>query len=253
MKRSTNELANGMKQINRRNYCEGMRDAVPIALGYLAVSFTLGIAAKNAGICAFAATLMSFTNSTSAGEFAALTAIAGGATYLELALTQFVINLRYMLMSCSLSQKIDPGFSIGHRLVMGFGVTDEIFGISIARGGKLNPFYTYGAMSLAIPAWSFGTFLGVVLGNILPVGVVSALSVALYGMFLAIIIPPARDNKILAGLVVISMAASFFFTKLPIVCNISAGMRVIILTVVIAGIAAILFPINTEEEPENDT
>ena len=240
---------NGIKQINQRNYCEGMRDAVPIALGYLAVSFTLGIAAKNVGIRAPQATLMSFTNSTSAGEFAALTAIAGGATYLELALMQFVINLRYMLMSCSLSQKIDPEFSIIHRFLMGFGVTDEIFGISIARGGKLNPFYTYGAMSLAIPAWSLGTFLGVVLGNVLPGGVVSALSVALYGMFLAIIIPPARDNKIIAGLVVVSMAASFLFAKLPVVRDISSGMRVIILTVIIAGAAAVLFPIQVEEEP----
>ena len=240
---------NGIKQINQRNYCEGMRDAVPIALGYLAVSFTLGIAAKNVGIRAPQATLMSFTNSTSAGEFAALTAIAGGATYLELALMQFVINLRYMLMSCSLSQKIDPEFSIIHRFLMGFGVTDEIFGISIARGGKLNPFYTYGAMSLAIPAWSLGTFLGVVLGNVLPGGVVSALSVALYGMFLAIIIPPARDNKIIAGLVIVSMAASFLFAKLPVVRDISSGMRVIILTVIIAGAAAVLFPIQVEEEP----
>lgn len=243
---------NGIKQINQRNYCEGMRDAVPIALGYLAVSFTLGIAAKNVGIGALQATLMSFTNSTSAGEFAALTAIAGGATYLELALMQFVINLRYMLMSCSLSQKIDPEFSVIHRFLMGFGVTDEIFGISIARGGKLNPFYTYGAMSLAIPAWSLGTFLGVVLGNVLPGGVVSALSVALYGMFLAIIIPPARDNKIIAGLVIVSMAASFLFAKLPVVRDISSGMRVIILTVMIAGAAAVLFPIQIQEEQADE-
>ena len=242
---------NGIKQINQRNYCEGMRDAVPIALGYLAVSFTLGIAAKNVGIGALQATLMSFTNSTSAGELAALTAIAGGATYLEIALMQFVINLRYMLMSCSLSQKIDPEFSVIHRFLMGFGVTDEIFGISIARGGKLNPFYTYGAMRLAIPAWSLGTFLGVVLGNVLPGGVVSALSVALYGMFLAIIIPPARDNKIIAGLVVVSMAASFLFAKLPVVRDISSGMRVIILTVMIAGAAAFLFPIKEEEQTDD--
>lgn len=236
----------GIKQINRRNYCEGMRDAIPIALGYFAVAFTLGIAAKNVGIGALQATLMSFTNSTSAGEFAALTAIAGAASYLELALMQFVINLRYMLMSCSLSQKIDPVFSMGHRFVMGFGITDEIFGISIARRGKLNPFYVYGAMSLAIPAWSLGTFFGVVLGNVLPGGVVSALSVALYGMFLAIIIPPARDNKILAGLVLVSMLVSFLLTRLPLVREISSGMRVIILTVLIAGMAAVLFPIEEE-------
>jgi len=130
-----------------------MRDAIPIALGYLAVAFTLGIAARNAGVYALPATIMSLTNTTSAGEFAAITAIAGGVGYAELALMQLVINLRYMLMSCALTQKLDPKFSIIHRFFIGFGVTDEIFGISVARKGKLNPCYMYGAMSIAIPAW----------------------------------------------------------------------------------------------------
>ena len=174
----------GAENINRKNYCDGMRDAIPIALGYLAVAFTLGIAARNAGVYALPATIMSLTNTTSAGEFAAITAIAGGVGYAELALMQLVINLRYMLMSCALTQKLDPKFSIIHRFFIGFGVTDEIFGISVARKGKLNPCYMYGAMSIAIPAWTIGTCLGVVLGNVLPGGVVSALSVALYGMFL---------------------------------------------------------------------
>ena len=212
-----------------------MRDAIPIALGYLAVAFTLGIAARNAGVHVLPATIMSLTNTTSAGEFAAITAIAGGVGYAELALMQLVINLRYMLMSCALTQKLDPKFSIIHRFFIGFGVTDEIFGISVARKGKLNTCYMYGAMSIAIPAWTIGTCLGVVLGNVLPGGVVSALSVALYGMFLAIIIPPARDNKVIRGLVIIAMAASFLFTKIPVIKNVSSGMKVIILTVVISG------------------
>ena len=169
----------GAENINRKNYCDGMRDAIPIALGYLAVAFTLGIAARNAGVHVLPATIMSLTNTTSAGEFAAITAIAGGVGYAELALMQLVINLRYMLMSCALTQKLDPKFSIIHRFFIGFGVTDEIFGISVARKGKLNPCYMYGAMSIAIPAWTIGTCLGVVLGNVLPGGVVSALSVAL--------------------------------------------------------------------------
>ena len=222
-----------------------MRDAIPIALGYLAVAFTLGIAARNAGVYALPATIMSLTNTTSAGEFAAITAIAGGVGDAELALMQLVINLRYM-------QKLDPKFSIIHRFFIGFGVTDEIFGISVARKGKLNPCYMYGAMSIAIPAWTIGTCLGVVLGNVLPGGVVSALSVALYGMFLAIIIPPARDNKVIRGLVIIAMAASFLFTKIPVIKNISSGMKVIILTVVISGVAAVLFPLPDEEKEEEE-
>lgn len=240
-----------MQPMNIINYREGLSDGLPIGLGYLAVSFTLGIAAKKAGLTAFQAALMSITNLTSAGEFAALATIAAGAPYLEMAVMQFVINMRYMLMSCALSQRIDSGFPEFHRLFVGFGITDEIFGISISRQNKLNPYYTYGAMSLAIPGWSLGTFLGVELGGVLPVNIVNALSVALYGMFLAIIIPPARKSKIIAGLVVISMAACYGFSRLPGLKNISQGMRVIILTVVIAGIAAILFPV--EEYREENT
>lgn len=238
-----------MQSVNKINYREGLQGGVPIALGYLAVSFTLGIAAKKAGLTAFQATLMSFTNSTSAGEFAAISAICAGSSYIEMAIMQAVINLRYLLMSCALAQRIDSNFPMFHRFIMGFGVTDEIFGVSVARSGRLNPFYTYGAMSLAIPAWSLGTMLGVIMGSILPTNVVSALSIALYGMFIAIIIPPALENKIIAGLVAISMAASYAFAHIPGLKQISSGMRVIILTVVIAGAAAVLFPIK-EEEPD---
>lgn len=237
-----------MQLTNRKNYRDGMRDGIPIAMGYFAVSFTLGIAAKKAGLTALQATVMSFTNNTSAGEFAALATICANAPYLEMALMQFIINLRYMLMSCALSQRIDGAFPFFHRLIMGFGVTDEIFAISVAQPGKLNPFYTYGAMSLAIPAWSMGTLLGVLFGSILPGSAVSAFSVALYGMFLAIIIPPAKENRLLAGLIALSMALSFMFTRLPVLKDISSGMRVIILTVLIAGGAAILFPVEDDNQ-----
>lgn len=243
---------NGIQTINRKNYCEGMRDAVPIGLGYLAVSFTLGIAARNAGVHALPATIMSLTNMTSAGEFAAITAIASGVSLSELALMQVIINLRYMLMSCALAQKLDTKFPMAHRFLLGFGITDEIFGISIARKGKLNPCYMYGAMSVAVPAWTMGTFLGVILGNVLPGGVVSALSVALYGMFLAIIIPPARDNAVIRGVVLIAMASSFLFTKIPVIKQISSGMRVILLTVIISLAAAILFPVKEEAQEAED-
>jgi len=238
-----------MKSVNKQEYIEGLQGGIPIALGYFAVSFSLGIAARNAGLTAFQATFMSITNVTSAGQFAGISAICACASYLEIALIQLVINLRYLLMSCALSQKFDPKFPLIHRFLVGYGITDEIFGISSARK-KLNPFYSYGAISVAVPGWALGTCLGVIMGNVLPINVVSALSVALYAMFIAIIIPPARDNKVLLGIVVVSMLASVGFTYAPLLKEISSGFRVMILTVVIAFVAAILFPV--EEEDEKD-
>ncbi len=238
-----------MKQ-NRTWFFKGIRDGIPIALGYIAVSFTIGIAAKNTGLTAFQAALMSLTNNTSAGEFAALGLIASGASYMEMALTQLIINLRYSLMSAALSQKLSGNTPFFHRPLLAYGVTDEIFGVSIGVDGKLNPFYSYGVISVAAPAWALGTFLGVVTGNILSGQILGALSVALYGMFIAVIIPPARKNKVLAGLIAVSMGASLLFAYLPLVREISAGFRIIILTIVLAGIAAVLFPIKDENAEE---
>lgn len=235
---------------NRTIFLKGMRDGIPIALGYIAVSFTIGIAAKGAGLTAFQAALMSLTNNTSAGEFAALGLIASGATFMEMALTQLVINLRYSLMSAALSQKLSRNTPFFHRLFIAYGVTDEIFGVSIGVDGKLSPYYSYGVISVAVPGWAIGTFLGVATGNILSVQIIRAMSVALYGMFIAVIIPPARKNKILAGLIAVSMVASLLFTYLPLLREISAGFRIIILTLVIAGTAAVLFPIKDEQQEE---
>ena len=225
----------------------GLKDGLPIALGYLAVSFSLGIAAKNAGMTAWQTTLMSLTNNTSAGEFAALSVIVAGAPYLEMAFTQLIINLRYLLMSAALSQKLDPGLPLIHRLLVGFEVTDEVFGVSIAVDGRLNPYYTYGMMCMAIPGWALGSCLGVMMGNALPARIVSALSLALYAMFLAIIVPPARKSRVLAGVILVAMAASLACSLLPVLRGISSGMRIIILTVVIAGVAAYFFPIKEDE------
>ena len=155
------------------------------------------------------------------------------------------------LMGCALAQKFAPGTPFFHRLIIGYDVTDELFGITIARPGYLNPFYTYGAIALAAPAWAMGTALGIIAGNLLPVRVVSALSVALYGMFLAIIIPPARKSKVVAALVAISFALSFVCTYLPGISALSEGTRTILLTVAISGAAAVLFPVR-QEENEND-
>ncbi len=230
---------------------KGLKDGIPIALGYFAVSFTLGIMAKKAGLTAVQAMLAAALTNASAGGYAGFAVIAASGGYIEMAITQLIVNARYLLMSCALSQKLSPKISTLHRFLVAFDVTDEIFGISISVDGELNPYYNYGAMAVAIPGWATGTFFGVLMGNILPASIVSALSVGLYGMFLAIIIPPARKNKIIASLVVISMTLSFIFSRLSVFSSISSGMKVIILTVAISLGAAILFPVKDEEE-ENE-
>lgn len=236
-----------MKPNNKLAFSNGMRDGIPIGLGYFAVAFTLGIAAKNAGLNAWQSFIVSLTNNASAGEYAGFTMIAANATYLEMAVMILVANARYLLMSCALSQKLDSKTPLFHRMLIGFDVTDEIFGICINVKDKLNPYYAYGAMAVAIPGWSIGTYIGVLMGNVLPDSLVSALSVGLYGMFIAIIIPPARQNKVILLLVIISMLASTLFTVLPYLNTLPSGTVVILLTIVISSVAAILFPVKEEE------
>lgn len=233
--------------MNRKQFFRGVRTGIPISLGYLAVSFTLGITAKNAGLSAFQATLTSLLVNASAGQYAAFTCMAALSGYLETAIIVGVTNARYILMSCALSQKLPASAKLWHRMVIGFNVNDEIFGMAIAEEDKLNPYYYFGMMAIAMPGWALGTFLGTSVGNILPGSVVSALSVGLYGMFLAIIIPPARESRVIAALVVISMLASCAFAYLPVVSAISPGTRVIILTVAISAAAAALFPVKEED------
>ena len=230
----------------KKEFRSGIVDGIPIALGYLAVSFTFGIMAGDAGLTVAQAVLLSLTNLTSAGQFAGLGVIQAGASLAEMALTQLIINLRYCLMSCSLSQKLPRTMPFFHRFFMAYGVTDEIFGVSVCREGNLSPWYSYGLMSAAVPGWTIGTLLGAVSGSLLPQRLLSALSVALYGMFLAVILPPARKNKVLMGIILVSMAASLFFAKLPVLREISSGFKIIILTVLIAGGAAFLFPVKEE-------
>lgn len=227
---------------------EGFRDGIPIGLGYLAVSFSLGVAARNAGLSAFQGFLVSLLNNASAGEYAGFTVIAANGAYFEIFLMTLIANARYLLMSCALSQKFSPDTPLIHRIFVGYDVTDEIFGITIARPGMLDPFYSYGAILIAAPCWAGGTALGVIAGNLLPARAVSALSVALFGMFLAVIIPPARKNRVIALFVLVSFAASFAATYLPLISQLSGGTRTIILTVLISAIAAILFPVNEEED-----
>lgn len=227
---------------NRKEFIKGCKDGIPIALGYFAVAFSLGITAKSIGLKPIHCGIISVLVHASAGEYAGYTMMAIDATFIEMAIMILIANARYLLMSCALSQKMNPQLGFFHRLFMGFGITDEIFGISIAREGFLNPNYMYGAMAVAIPSWALGSAIGCYSGGVMPDNIVSALSVALYGMFLAIIIPPARKNKIIALLIVISFIASYITSKLSLLDNISSGTKIILLTVVISAAAAIIFP-----------
>lgn len=232
---------------NKTSFKSGLRDGMPIALGYFAVAFTLGITAKNAGFTAIQAALSSLFNHASAGEYAVISMVAASGTYWEMAIMALVANIRYLLMSAALSQKLSPQTPMRHRVLVAFGITDEIFGVSIAVKGWLNPWYSYGAMVTAFLGWSMGSYLGVVVGNILPLRAVSALSVGLYGMFIAIITPPSRKDKVVLALVLISFAASFLVSVWPLLAGISSGMKTILLTVIISLGAAVLFPIKIEE------
>lgn len=236
--------------MNRKQFARGLRTGIPISLGYLAVSFTMGITAKNAGLTAFQATLTSLLVNASAGQYAAFTMMAVNSGFLELAIMEAVTNARYILMSCALSQKLPSTAKLWQRMTIGFNVNDEIFGMAIAEEDKLNPYYYFGMMAIAMPGWALGTFLGTSVGNILPASAVSALSVGLYGMFLAVIIPASKKSKIILGVVIVSMAASFAMEVIPLFSAIASGTRTIILTVVIASAAAVLFPVKEEEKEE---
>lgn len=236
--------------MNRKQFTRGLRTGIPISLGYLAVSFTMGITAKNAGLTAFQATLTSLLVNASAGQYAAFTMMAANSGFLELAIMEAVTNARYILMSCALSQKLPSTAKLWQRMTIGFNVNDEIFGMAIAEPDKLNPYYYFGMMAIAMPGWALGTFLGTSVGNILPASAVSALSVGLYGMFLAVIIPASKKSKIILGVVIVSMAASFAMEVIPVFGAIASGTRTIILTVVIASAAAILFPVKEEAKEE---
>ena len=234
--------------MKKNAFFQGFRDGIPIGLGYFAVSFSLGIVAKNAGLNAIQGFVASFFNIASAGENALFNSIKEGTTYLEVAIITFVVNARYFLMSCSLSQRFDPKTKFIHRLCVGFGITDEVFGISIARPGYVEPAYNYGALAIAVPLWSIGTSLGIIAGTYLPARIVSALSVALYGMFIAIIIPPAKKNLVIAVAIAVSFVTSYLSGILPYICTLSSGTRTIILTITISAVAAIIKPIKDQDD-----
>ena len=227
-------------------FFRGIRDGIPIALGYFAVSFTFGIMAVEGGLSIWQAALISLSNVTSAGQFAGLGIIFAGGSLTEMALTQLVINLRYSLMSFSLSQKIEEKTGTGHRMLVSFGITDEIFGIAASFPGRVSPFYNYGAMCVAIPGWVLGTTVGAIAGNVLPDMLISALGVAIYGMFLAIIIPPAKKNRAVLLAVVLAAGVSCLFRYVPFLSGVSSGFAIILTTLGVSILAALIAPVREE-------
>ncbi len=229
--------------MNHKIFKNGFRDGIAVGLGYFAVSFTFGMASAANGLSVWQAVLISLTNVTSAGQFSGLEIIAASGTYVEIALTQLIINLRYCLMSFSLSQKLDRSAPSWHRYFMAYSVTDEIFALDASQNGLLSPVYHYGITSVAVPGWVLGTLVGAISGNILPAFVISALGVAIYGMFLAIIIPTAKKDHAVLLVVLSAMGLSFLFAVLPGLKKITSGFVIILTTVIVAGVAAKLKPI----------
>lgn len=224
----------------------GMYHGIPIGLGYLSVSFGFGIMAVKAGLTTLAAAVISASNLTSAGQAAGVGIIAAGGTLLEMALVQLTINLRYSLMALSLSQRLDKSFTMPHRMLAAFGITDEIFAVSYGQKDIITPWYMYGMILVSFTGWVSGTILGASAGQLLPSDISAALTIMLYGMFIAIIIPPARKEKsILAVIIaaaVISILFKFVFTF------VSGGFSVIISAVLASAAAALIFPVKEKED-----
>lgn len=233
------------------NWKKGMIAAAPLCLGYIAVAFTFGISAKEV-LSPSHAVLMSATSLSSSGQFAALGLILVSAPFWEMAMAQFIINIRYALMSCAISQKLDPNVPVRHRLVIALGITDEVFGIASEIPGKLNVHFLFGMVTVAVPSWVLGTLIGSIAHNFLPQVVVTSLGVAFYGMFIAVIIPPTRKNKVLMAIVLVSMITSALFDLTPVLSGISSGIKIIILTLIISTLAALLFPVHKKSDSNID-
>ncbi len=232
--------------MKRKLFIKGMKDGIPIALGYLSVSFGFGIMAVAAGLTVAQAVAISASNLTSAGQAAGVGIIAAGGAMIEMVLTQLVINIRYSLMGLSLAQKLDDSFRTPQRLLVSFGITDEIFAVAHAQEGRLKPWYMFGLIFISFWGWTIGTLLGAAAGNILPAAVTDAMGIVLYGMFLAIVIPVAREKKSVLLTAVIAVVMSCLFQY--VFTAVSSGFAIILSAIVAAAVAAWRFPVEEEEE-----
>ena len=228
--------------MSKKHFLRGLRDGIPIGLGYFAVSFGIGISAHNAHLSIFQGFLLSFLNNASSGEYGGITIIAADAGFWAMALMMLVVNARYLLMSCALSQHLSPDTPLAWRMLIAYDLTDELFGLAVAQPGYLDVHYYLGAMCAAMPCWSLGTVLGVLLGNLMPAWAESGFSVMLFGMFIAIIVPMGKRDRVVLGCIIVSFLLGWLASVLPFTRELSEGMRILILTIVISAFAAILFP-----------
>lgn len=236
------------KNDNTLSFVQGIKDGIPIGLGYLSVSFSFGIMAVSNGISVISSLLISMTNLTSAGQVAGIGIIAAGGTILEMILAQLIINMRYALMSISLSQKLDGSFTTPHRLLTSFGITDEIFAVASGKPGEINRRYMYGLILVPFVCWSMGTLLGGVAGEVLPERLKAALGIAIYGMFIAIFIPPARKSVGVLAVVAASAVLSCCFKYIPVLSSVSGGFVIIICALAASTMGAVLFPVKEDKE-----
>lgn len=232
----------------KATFLQGIRHGIPIALGYLSVSFAFGIQAVAGGLSPLQAVLISMMNVTSAGQLAGLNLMLQGGSLMQMALSQLTINLRYALMSLSLSQRLDGSMTTPHRMLFAFCNTDEIFAVASSQPGKVGKWYLYGLMLTPYFGWALGTWLGAAAGTLLPQFVRTALGIAIYGMFIAIVVPPAREKRAVAVVVALAAGLSLCIRYIPALSFIGSGYAIILCAVIAAGVGAALFPVE-EEKP----
>ena len=233
--------------MRKQEFLEGIRDGLPICLGYFSVSMAFGLTAVMSGVPIWAAVVISLTNLTSAGQFAGMNLIAAQGALIEIGLTTLIINMRYFLMSISVSQKVEQKMTLKKRMAVAFGITDEIFAVSMKRDHELTTAYMAGLIITPVLGWTSGTLVGAIATSFMPEALSNALGIALYGMFIAVIVPPAREQKNVLFAVVLAIAASVACRYLPVVQNLSSGWTIILITMVVCLVAAWLFPVEESE------
>ena len=233
--------------MKKQEFLEGVRDGLPICLGYFSVSMAFGLTAVLSGVPIWAAVVISLTNLTSAGQFAGMNLIAAQGALVEIGLTTLIINIRYFLMSISVSQKVDQKMTMKERMAVAFGITDEIFAVSMQRDHELTAAYMAGLILTPVLGWTGGTLAGAAATSLMPPVLSNAFGIALYGMFIAIVVPPAREHKNVLFAVVLAIAASAAADYLPVIKTLSSGWTIILITIVVCVIAAWLFPVEESE------
>ena len=238
--------------MKKEKFLKGIKDGIPIGLGYLSVSFAFGIFAVESGLTIWQTLLLSMLNVTSAGQLAGVPIITGGGTLIEMAVSQLVINARYALMSVSLSQKLSKSVSLADRFLISFVNTDEVFAVASGKKGLVGKSYLYGLITTPYFGWSLGTLIGAAAGNILPASVISALGIAIYGMFVAIVMPVVKENNKTLTCVITAIMLSCLFYYIPYLKQIPSGFTIIICAVLASVLFAVIAPIDVEEETDDE-